>query len=212
MGQKTNPIGFRLAVRRNWQSRWFASKKDFPEAPARGPADPHQADGEAQAGLRAAHLHRARLQPRPGQDLHRPPRHRHRPQGPGGREHQGAARQAHRQGDPPRHPGGQEARDRGPAGRRERRPPARAPHRLPPRHEEGRRDGHGARRRGHQDPVLRPPGRRRHRPPRMAAQGPRAAPHPAREHRLRLCRGAHRLRQDRRQVLDLQKGGRRRPN
>ena len=31
MGQKTNPIGFRLAVRRNWQSRWFATKKDFPK-------------------------------------------------------------------------------------------------------------------------------------------------------------------------------------
>src|SRR5271170_2340024 len=31
MGQKTNPIGFRLAVRRDWQSRWFASKKDFPK-------------------------------------------------------------------------------------------------------------------------------------------------------------------------------------
>ena len=31
MGQKTNPIGFRLAVRRNWQSRWFASKKEFPK-------------------------------------------------------------------------------------------------------------------------------------------------------------------------------------
>jgi len=30
MGQKTNPVGFRLAVNRNWQSRWFASKKDFP--------------------------------------------------------------------------------------------------------------------------------------------------------------------------------------
>jgi small subunit ribosomal protein S3 len=30
MGQKTNPIGFRLAVRHNWQSRWFATKKDFP--------------------------------------------------------------------------------------------------------------------------------------------------------------------------------------
>jgi len=29
MGQKTNPVGFRLAVRRNWQSRWFATKKDF---------------------------------------------------------------------------------------------------------------------------------------------------------------------------------------
>ncbi len=31
MGQKTNPIGFRLAVRRDWQSRWFASKKEFPK-------------------------------------------------------------------------------------------------------------------------------------------------------------------------------------
>src|ERR1017187_5956281 len=31
MGQKTNPIGFRLAVNRNWQSRWFASKKEFPK-------------------------------------------------------------------------------------------------------------------------------------------------------------------------------------
>ena len=30
MGQKTNPVGFRLAVTHNWQSRWFASKKDFP--------------------------------------------------------------------------------------------------------------------------------------------------------------------------------------
>lgn len=29
MGQKVNPTGFRLAVRRNWQSRWYAGKKDF---------------------------------------------------------------------------------------------------------------------------------------------------------------------------------------
>lgn len=29
MGQKTNPVGFRLAVHRNWQSRWYAGKKDF---------------------------------------------------------------------------------------------------------------------------------------------------------------------------------------
>ena len=29
MGQKVNPIGFRLAIRRDWQSRWFARKKDF---------------------------------------------------------------------------------------------------------------------------------------------------------------------------------------
>jgi len=30
MGQKTNPIGFRLSVRRNWESRWYANKKDLP--------------------------------------------------------------------------------------------------------------------------------------------------------------------------------------
>ncbi|MDR0445248.1 MAG: 30S ribosomal protein S3 [Puniceicoccales bacterium] len=30
MGQKTNPIGLRLSVRRDWASRWFASKKNYP--------------------------------------------------------------------------------------------------------------------------------------------------------------------------------------
>ena len=30
MGQKTNPIGFRLSVRRNWESRWYAIKKELP--------------------------------------------------------------------------------------------------------------------------------------------------------------------------------------
>ncbi len=30
MGQKVNPIGFRLSVRRNWDSRWYADKKSFP--------------------------------------------------------------------------------------------------------------------------------------------------------------------------------------
>lgn len=29
MGQKINPIGFRLAVNRNWASRWYASNKSF---------------------------------------------------------------------------------------------------------------------------------------------------------------------------------------
>ena len=31
MGQKVNPIGFRLAVNRDWRSRWFATKKEMPE-------------------------------------------------------------------------------------------------------------------------------------------------------------------------------------
>ena len=30
MGQKTHPIGFRLAVTKDWDSRWYANKKDFP--------------------------------------------------------------------------------------------------------------------------------------------------------------------------------------
>ena len=29
MGQKTHPKGFRLVVRKNWQSNWFASKREF---------------------------------------------------------------------------------------------------------------------------------------------------------------------------------------
>ena len=31
MGQKVNPIGYRLAVNRDWRSRWFASPKELPE-------------------------------------------------------------------------------------------------------------------------------------------------------------------------------------
>ncbi len=30
MGQKVNPKGFRLAVNKDWDSRWYASKKQFP--------------------------------------------------------------------------------------------------------------------------------------------------------------------------------------
>ena len=30
MGQKTNPVGFRLPVQRNWRSIWYADKKNFP--------------------------------------------------------------------------------------------------------------------------------------------------------------------------------------
>ena len=29
MGQKVNPIGIRVAVTKDWRSRWFANKKDF---------------------------------------------------------------------------------------------------------------------------------------------------------------------------------------
>src|SRR5260221_3343038 len=29
MGQKTNPIGFRISLNRGWKSRWFANKQEF---------------------------------------------------------------------------------------------------------------------------------------------------------------------------------------
>ena len=29
MGQKIHPTGFRLAVARNWTSRWYANKRDY---------------------------------------------------------------------------------------------------------------------------------------------------------------------------------------
>lgn len=30
MGQKINPIGFRLAVQKNWASKWYANSRNFP--------------------------------------------------------------------------------------------------------------------------------------------------------------------------------------
>jgi len=30
MGQKVNPIGFRLPISRDWSSRWYASRQEFP--------------------------------------------------------------------------------------------------------------------------------------------------------------------------------------
>src|SRR6476660_6004976 len=29
MGQKTNPVGLRIAVNKDWRSKWYAGKKDF---------------------------------------------------------------------------------------------------------------------------------------------------------------------------------------
>jgi small subunit ribosomal protein S3 len=31
LGQKVNPVGFRIALDKNWRSRWFANKKQFGE-------------------------------------------------------------------------------------------------------------------------------------------------------------------------------------
>lgn len=29
MGQKTSPVGFRLAIRKNWRSKWYGNKQEF---------------------------------------------------------------------------------------------------------------------------------------------------------------------------------------
>jgi small subunit ribosomal protein S3 len=29
MGQKTNPIGLRVAVNKDWRSKWYSDKKEF---------------------------------------------------------------------------------------------------------------------------------------------------------------------------------------
>ena len=31
MGQKVSPIGFRMGVNKTWESKWFASNKNFAE-------------------------------------------------------------------------------------------------------------------------------------------------------------------------------------
>ena len=31
MGQKVNPIGIRLGITREWSSKWYAGKKQFPQ-------------------------------------------------------------------------------------------------------------------------------------------------------------------------------------
>ena len=30
MGQKINPTGFRLAINKNWSSKWYSNSKNFP--------------------------------------------------------------------------------------------------------------------------------------------------------------------------------------
>ena len=29
MGRKVNPIGYRLAVQKDWRSKWYASEQDY---------------------------------------------------------------------------------------------------------------------------------------------------------------------------------------
>jgi ribosomal protein L22 len=68
MGQKVNPIGLRLGVNRTWDSRWYASKKEYGKLLQEDIKIRNYLLGQAQAGRRVAHLHRAAAQEVPRDD------------------------------------------------------------------------------------------------------------------------------------------------
>ena len=74
-------------------------------------------------------------------------------------------------------------------------------------HAQGHADGHEGRRARDQGAVLRSARRRGDVAVGVLPRGPGAAAHAARRHRLRLLRGAHHVRPDRREGLDLPRRG-----
>ena len=154
MGQKTHPIGFRLGIIRGWTSKWYA-EKNFAKWLHEDlqPQEVHQE--EAQPRRRLVGRGRARREQGEDQHLHGAPGHRHRQARRGRRDAQEGSPGAHDERGLPEHPGGPQGRDERAARRREHRDAARAPRRLPPRHEEGRADGHEVRRQGHPRRVRR---------------------------------------------------------
>ena len=53
MGQKTNPIGLRVGVNKDWRSKWYAGKKEFGTLLGRRSQDPRPAEEKAGDGFRA---------------------------------------------------------------------------------------------------------------------------------------------------------------
>ena len=53
MGQKTNPIGLRIAVNKDWRSKWYAGKKEFGKLLTEDRKIRESAQEEARVGFRA---------------------------------------------------------------------------------------------------------------------------------------------------------------
>ena len=204
MGQKVNPIGLRLGINRTWDSRWFARRGEYPQAPARRPRHPRPHHEGAARGRHFEGRDRAPAQEVPRHRHDGPSRHPDRQEGRKDRAPARRPRQAHVFGSSPEHPRDQEARDRRDADRGRHCSAARAPRRVSPRHEARRPVGAAPRRRRHSYQRRGPPRRRRDRPHRMVPRRPRAAAHAESRHRFRLRRGAHGLRHHRHQGLGLQ--------
>ena len=202
MGQKTNPIGFRLGVTRDHRSKWYANR-DFP------------------ALLREDELLRKYLHARLGHaaisdlTIERKPGkvvvtvHTGRPGvviGKKGAEvdklrdelAQLTGKEVGINVEEIKQPGARLAARRG-----QHRAPARAAHLVPPRDEArgAERDAHG--RAGDQDQGRRPARRRGDRARRGLSRGAGAAAHAAREDRLRHVDGEDDVRHDRREGVDL---------
>ncbi len=205
MGQKIHPGGFRVGYIQDWKSNWF-EEKDFADVLNEDlKIREHIENKLAHAGLSditierhgeiAVDIHTAR----PGIVIGKS----------GSRSRRAAQRpaQAHRQTGQGEHPRGQAPRARRQTGRPVDRRAAAEPRRLPPRDETRAHLGDALRRQRREGPGLRPPRRCRDGPHRGLLGRPRAAAHAARQHRLRLLRGTHDDRPDRRQVLDQQGRG-----
>ena len=204
MGQKCNPIGLRLGVNRTWDSRWYASKKEYGKLLQEDiKIRNYLQDKLKQAGVSRIFIERPHKKcrvtihsARPGVVIGK--------KGADIEKLKSDLGKLHRFRNPPEHRRNPQARDRRQARRRQYRPAARAPRRLPPRHEARGAIGDAAGRAGHPHQLHRTFGRRRNRARGVVPRGPRAAAHAARRHRLRRLHREDDLRHLRRQGLGLQ--------
>ena len=205
MGQKIHPEGFRVGYIHDWKSNWFEEKNFADVLQEDLQIRDHIVNKLSHAGLSnitierrgevAVDIHTAR----PGIVI-----------GKSGSEVDALRKELHkldRQPGESEHPRGQAPRARRQAGRPVDRRAAAEPGRLPAGDETRPHLGDALRRQGRQGPGLRPPRRRRDGADRKLFRRSRAAAHAARRHRLRLLRGPHHDRPDRRQMLDQQGRG-----
>ena len=207
MGQKTNPIGLRLAVNRDWRPSGTPARR-IRQAADRRPPDPRDAQEEARVGVGAADPHRASGQPRRITSYTAASGRRHRPQGRG---HRQAARRAEPMTGKRDYVNIEEvkqARNRRAAGGRNDRAAARAADQFRRAMKKALQTAKGLGAEGIKIVLRRAAWAARKSPAASGTARARAAAHAARGHRLRLRRGQDDLRHPRHQVLDLQGRGR----
>ena len=203
MGQKVHPESLRVGYIHDWKSNWF-NERSVLGLPARGHADPQAHHRAAVARRPVGHHDPQEPERGRGQHPHGAARHRDRQVRVGGRPAAPRPAPDHRQAGQGQHPRDQAARARRAPGRAVDRRAAPEPRRVPPRDEARADERDAVRRQGREGAGLRAPGRRRDGAHRGLLRRPRPAAHAARRHRLRLPRGPHDVRADRREVLDQQ--------